>query len=108
MSIWEHLQGVLQGGKKGDPKDRRGRTEVVHQMEVVSWNTGGVPGVYRVLELMELGKLEFDCSACKRFVLATKTSEYSKPCGARVGTTHTSSKGQRLKQSTDRLVTREG
>ena len=108
MSICENLRGVLQGGKKGDPKERRGRTEVVHQMEVVSWNTGGVPGVYRFLELMELGRLEFDVLCVQAVRAGDEDIRVLEAMWSARGTTHTLSKAQRLKQSTDRFVTGEG
>ncbi len=54
------LQQLLQGGAKGQPKIRKKSQQPLHQMEVCSWNTGGVPGIYRILELVELGRLSFD------------------------------------------------
>ena len=54
----ECLSATLRGGKKRAHK--AGRIEILHQFDVRSVNTGGVPGIYRLLELIRTGKVHAD------------------------------------------------
>ena len=50
------LQDLLRGGLQ-KPKKFRTQTEILHQIEIASVNTGGVPGVYRLIEMVKSGHL---------------------------------------------------
>ena len=57
---WDDIRSLLQGGKRGLVEKRRCKADVPNQIEVCSWNTGGLPGIWRILELLETTAWTFD------------------------------------------------